>query len=85
MLHTVNKGPLFPNTNHCLKAKLFFLKSQGLGIRPSESGDLTNSDHEQLFMCGQLGHDTPEKVTNLLHLSLTIYFGMRVGQEQPDL
>ena len=58
------------------------LKAQGYGSKPNESDELTDSDIDKLFECGQIGTETPVQVTNILHLSFSLVLGMRGGVEQ---
>lgn len=83
--HQINKCPLFPHSNNAIKAKMTSLKSQGLGNRPNEADELTDADIDKLFEAGQLGHETPQQIINLLHLSFSLLFGMRGGVEQRNL
>lgn len=81
----VNKGPMFPHSNNCIKAKMTHLKSEGYGNRPNESDELTDEDIDKLFEAGLLGHESPQQVVNLLHITFSLLFGMRGGKEQRDL
>ena len=83
--HTVVKNSLFPHTNEALQAKMKSLKAQGYGNKPNESDELTDSDIEKLFECGQLGTETPMQLTNLLHTSFSLVLGMRGGVEPRNL
>lgn len=83
--HQVNKGQLFPHSNNCIKAKLTNLKAQGMGNKPNESDELTDEDIDKLFEAGILGHDSPQQIVNLLHITFSLLFGMRGGKEQRDL
>ena len=83
--HTINKNPSFPHTNRAIKAKMAFLKSEGYGNKPNEAEELTDSDIDSLFACGQLGHETPQQIVNLLHLTFSMILGMRGGREQRQL
>lgn len=83
--HCVNKNPLFAHSNNSINAKLRFLKAQGHGSKPNASDELTDEDIEHLFECGELGTESPEQITNLLHLSFSLLLGMRGGIEQRNL
>ena len=61
------------------------LKAQGNGSKPNESDELTDSDIDKLFECGQIGTETPVQVTNILHLSFSLVLGMQGGVEQRNL
>ena len=76
---------MFPHSNQCIEAKLSFLKANGYGNKPNESDELTDCDIDKLFECKQLGHETPEQVVNLLHVTFSLVLGMRGGKEQHDL
>ena len=83
--HTVNQNALFPHTNQALKAKMSYLKKNGGGNRPNESDELTDEDIDKLFDAGELGHETPQQVINLLHVTFSLVLGMRGGVEQRAL
>ena len=83
--HTIIKINLFQHTNEAMKAKMKALKAHGYGSKPNESDELTDSDIDKLFECGQIGTETPVQVTNILHLSFSLVLGMRGGVEQRNL
>ena len=76
---------MFPHINQTVKAKLTFLKSQGHGSKPNEAEELTDDDINNLFECGQLGNENAYQITNLLHISFSLFMGMRGGREQHTL
>lgn len=83
--YTLIKNSLFPQSNAALVAKQKNLKTQGLGNRPNEADELTDTDIEQLFHEGILGIHNPEALINLLHLNFSLVLGMRGGKEQKQL
>ena len=78
--YTLVKNSLFPQSNAALVAKQKNLKAQGLGNRPNEADELTDTDIEQLFHEGCLGVHNPEALINLLHLNFP--FGLRNARGQ---
>ena len=62
-----------------------FLKQQGHGNKPNESDELTDSDIDNLFECGELGTSSPSQIVNMLHLTFSLVMGMRGGREQYQL
>ena len=83
--YTLVKNSLFPQSNAALVAKQKNLKAQGLGNRPNEADELTDTDIEQLFHEGCFGVNNPEALINLLHLNFSLVLGMRGGKEQKQI
>ena len=76
---------MFPHTYEALEAKMKELKAQGYGSKPNESEELTDSDIDNLFECGQIGTEKTVQVTNLLHLSFSLVLGIQSRVEPRNL
>lgn len=68
---------MFSLINNNINAKMYHLKSQGPWSSSQWVDELT-----KLFNTNQLGHKTPEQITNLLHFSFFLLSGVRNGVEQ---
>ena len=83
--YKVLKNPAFPHINNSLVAKQKHLKGQGMGNKPNEADELTDSDIDILFSEGLLGVHKPLPLINLLHLNFSLVLDMRGGKEQWQL